>query len=489
MSENPSSASERAPFEPALAGALRRALEPLDPPGSRWLVAFSGGPDSTALLAALVALAPELGCALHAGHVDHRLDPGSAGRARRAAQLAAALGVPFHLLERDVGAERRRGESPEAAARRVRYTALETLRLDLGATRLLTAHHRDDQAETLLLRIAAGTGVLGLGGIAARRGLLWRPALGLKTAQLRAGLGELPIAPVEDPANRDRRVPRSRLRHGLLAALERDDPGLRAALAGLADTAARAGAALERTLLPRLEESELGGERSWSRAALERLPPALRPVALALLLRRAGLEPAPGPRRLRPVLEGLERGGRIERAFDGWRLCERGGRLALRRRESSPRPFSYTCSMPGEVELPALGLKLRIRRVAVEPWMLRGEARRAAFQLPAGVSASGARLRSRRPGDRLRPLGSPGGRKLKELLIDRKLPRAERERLPLLEVGGRIAWVPGVTIEDAFRLGGEADCWLAELEPLDDAPDAGNAAGAAEVERSEREPT
>ncbi len=269
--------------DPALRHALETeliaALEPRDPAGARWLVAFSGGPDSTALLAALVALAPRLGCELHAGHVDHLLDPGSGERAAAAAAIAAALGVPFHLLVRDVGAERLRGESPEAAARRVRYAALEALRVELGATRLLTAHHRDDQAETLLLRIAAGTGVLGLGGIAARRGSLWRPGLGLRKAHLWAWLAELPLAPVEDPANRDRRVPRSRLRHELLAALERDEPGLRAALAGLAGTAARAGAALARILLPRLEESEQGGERSWSRAALERLPPPLRPLA------------------------------------------------------------------------------------------------------------------------------------------------------------------------------------------------------------------
>jgi tRNA(Ile)-lysidine synthase len=471
-----------------LDGDLMAALEPRDPPGARWLVAHSGGPDSTALLAALAALAGSLGVELHAGHVDHRLDSGSAGRARRAAELAAALGVPFHLLEREVAAERRRGESPEAAARRVRYAALEALRVELGATRLLTAHHRDDQAETLLLRIAAGTGVLGLGGIAARRGPIWRPALGLKRAHLWAWLAGLPLAPVEDPANRDLRVPRSRLRHTLLGALEREEPDLRPALVALAETAANAGRALDRFLLPRLEEAEERGERSWSRAALERLPPPLRPLALALLLRRAGLDPAPGPRRLRPVLEALERGGRIDRDFDGWRLSERGGRLVLRRRESRPQPFSYTCSMPGTTELPALGLRLRLRRVAAEPWMLRGEALRAGFALAAATGAN-ATLRSRRPGDRLRPLGAPGERKLKELLIDRKLPRARRDRLPLLEIEGRIVWVPGVTIDDAFRLVDEPECWLAELEPLGGAPGAGNAGAAAEVEPTERDPT
>jgi len=481
------------PPEPALRStleaALAAALEPRDPAGSRWLLAFSGGPDSSALAVLLARLAPVLGVELHLGHVDHRLDSGSGSRAEAAATIAVALGIPFHLLVRDVAGERRRGESPEAAARRVRYAALEALRVELGASRLITAHHRDDQAETLLLRIAAGTGVLGLGGIAARRGSIWRPALGLQTAQLRGCLADLPVAPVEDPANRDGRVPRSRVRHELLAALEQDEPELRAALAALGETAARAGAALGRALLPHLGESEQGGERSWSRAALDRLPPPLRPLALALLLRRAGLDPAPGPRRLRPVLDALARGGRIDRAFDGLRLLDRRGRLVLAPRESRPRSFTYSVTMPGEVELPELGLRFRLRRSAVEPWMLRGELRRAAFELPAGLAESGARLRSRRPGDRLRPLGAPGDRKLKELLIDRKLPRADRDRLPILEIGGRVVWVPGVTIEDAFRLRGGADCWLAELEPLGGAPGAGNADRPAEVERSERDPT
>lgn len=476
-------------LRPSIDAELAAALEPRDPPGSRWLIAFSGGPDSAALAVLLGRLAPALGLELHLGHVDHRLDPDSGARAEAAATIAAALGLPFHLLVRDVAAERRRRESPEAAARRVRYAALEALRAELGASRLVTAHHRDDQAETLLLRIAAGTGVLGLGGIAARRGTLWRPALALPRARLHEALAGQPFAPVEDPGNRDPRVPRSRLRHHLLVQLEAADPGLGEALSALAARATGAREALAGALLPRLEEREEAGGRSWSRAALADLPEPIRPIALALVLGRAGLEPAPGPRRLRPVLHALARGEHIDRRFEGRRLLDRRGRLVLAPRESRPRSFTYSVTMPGEVELPELGLRFRLRRSAVEPWMLRGELRRAAFELPAGLAESGARLRSRRPGDRLRPLGAPGGRKLKELLIDRKLPRADRDRLPILEIGGRVVWVPGVTIEDAFRLRGGADCWLAELEPLGGAPGAGNADRPAEVERSERDPT
>lgn len=96
--------------------------------------------------------------------------------------------------------------------------------------------------------------------------------------------------------------------------------------------------------------------------------------------------------------------------------------------------------------------------------MFRGERRRAALRLPDPV-VTPLEVRNRRPGDRFRPLGAPGMRALKDLLIDRKVPRGERDRIPLLVVGGRIAWVPGVTIAEAFRLADEppaGECWIAE---------------------------
>jgi tRNA(Ile)-lysidine synthase len=118
--------------------------------------------------------------------------------------------------------------------------------------------------------------------------------------------------------------------------------------------------------------------------------------------------------------------------------------------------------MPGEVELPELGLRLRVRRTPIEPWMLRGERRRVGFE----SAADHAIVRSRRPGERMRPLGSPGSRKLKAILIDRGIPAEDRDRLPLLVVEGELAWVPGVALGDRFALRGDGDCWLAELETL-----------------------
>jgi tRNA(Ile)-lysidine synthase len=124
--------------------------------------------------------------------------------------------------------------------------------------------------------------------------------------------------------------------------------------------------------------------------------------------------------------------------------------------------FTYTLEVPGELYIPEISLRLCLSRRAVEPWMFAGSPRRAGLALPL---AEGDRVtvRNRRPGDRIHPLGAGGSRRLKAVLIDARVPRQERQRLPLLCVGERIAWVPGVAIEQRFRLHGEAAAWVAEI--------------------------
>ncbi len=135
--------------------------------GEGVVVAFSGGPDSTALLWGMSRLAAERGFRLAAAHLDHAMDPGSGGRAAAAARLAAALSVPLIAGRAGQASTGRAGpaESAEAAGRRARYEFLERVREDFGARWIATAHHRDDQAETVLLRLLFGSGLEGLAGI------------------------------------------------------------------------------------------------------------------------------------------------------------------------------------------------------------------------------------------------------------------------------------------------------------------------------------
>jgi len=160
-----------------------------------------------------------------------------------------------------------------------------------------------------------------------------------------------------------------------------------------------------------------------------------------------------------------ERGQASYNCGGGWRWESAGDLLILRRAQPARKPvpdFTYTLEVPGELDVPEVSVRMRLDRRPVAPWMFRGSPSRAGLALPL---AEGDRvtIRNRRPGDRIHPLGASGSRRLKEVLIDRRVPRQERERLPLLCVGERIAWAPGVTIDERFRLDGHATAWMAEI--------------------------
>jgi len=456
--------------------ALQAFLRRLPPdPDDRLVVAFSGGCDSTALLWGLARLAPSWDIRLVAAHLDHAMDAGSAARAVRAAGLARQLGVPLVGARRAVGVYRLPGESPEAAGRRVRYEFLEEVRRGCRARHVATAHHRDDQAETVLLRLRYGSGLRGLAAIREVAGSVVRPLLALPRATLRQAVAAAGLTPVEDPGNHDPRQPRSRMRHLVLPALASagslDESRLAAGLASLAARAQRVLPALDRRLAAaiglRVETGESGELVGADRRRLAALPPPLLPLALALLHRRAGAG-HPASRAAAAELRRQMRPGRL--ACDcgaGWRWQAAGERLRLLRvrpGETIP-PFTYTLEVPGELAIPELAVTVRVSRQPVEAWMLRGAPLRAGLALPLPDPGRPARVtvRNRRPGDRLRPLGAPGSRKLKDVLIDRGVPRWQRDRLPLLCWAGEIAWVPGITIDHRFRLTGEATAWLVEL--------------------------
>ncbi len=428
------------------------------------LVAFSAGPDSTALLAGLAELAARRGFGLRAAHLDHAQDADSGRRAAAAREIAAALQVPLTAERREVERLRRPGESREAAGRRVRYAFLEETRRASGARYLAVAHHRDDQVETVLLRLLYGSGLAGLAGMPARRGALVRPLLELPRPALAAAVARAGLEPVADPSNRDRGTPRNRLRLDLLPRLERRDPELRGRVVALAAAAAAARRAIDRRLERRLAPRRVEGGAAVAREALAGLPDPLWPHALALLHRRAGAgypPPAAAAADLRRQLRAARRPGCD--CGRGWRWEGEGEALVLRRRKRPIAPFAYTLRVPGDLELPELALRLRLSRGETAPWMFEGSRRKAGLALPVRPGDE-VTVRNRRPGDRIRPLGCAYSRRLKELLIDRRVPRPERDRIPLLCVGGRVAWVPGVTIAEEFRVAGPGPTWVAEIE-------------------------
>jgi tRNA(Ile)-lysidine synthase len=221
-------------------------LDPLAPAGTRIGVAVSGGPDSLALLLLAAAARPNQ---IEAATVDHGLRPGSADEAEMVASICARLGVPHQTLVADWS------EPPtanvQAEARAMRYRRLNEWAVERGLTAVATAHHADDQAETLLMRLARGAGIGGLGGTRARRPLseevmLIRPLLGWRKAELVALVADAGLQAVDDPANRDPKHDRSRIR-GWLEGSDWADP---ARLAASASALRDADEALDWALAP-----------------------------------------------------------------------------------------------------------------------------------------------------------------------------------------------------------------------------------------------
>ena len=243
---------------PAVAQAracVRRCLGDLEP-GDLVLAACSGGADSLALAAALAHEAPRLGLRGGGVTVDHGLQEGSAAQASRAEATLLALGLDPVRRVRVVVPPGAGG--PEAAARDARYTALEQEARQTGASAVLLGHTRDDQAETVLLGLARGSGARALAGMPARRGRFRRPLLGLSRATLRAACLAQRLEPWDDPHNRDSSYARVRVRHQALPALEEAlGPGIAEALARSAAQLAADCEALDD--LARAEEGRIQG--------------------------------------------------------------------------------------------------------------------------------------------------------------------------------------------------------------------------------------
>ncbi|MFI6579293.1 tRNA lysidine(34) synthetase TilS [Nocardiopsis sp. NPDC050513] len=279
------------PAVAAVRSAVRRVLTDL-PADATALVACSGGADSLALAGAVAFEAPRARRRAGAVTVDHGLQAGSAARAEAVADVLRGLGLdPVTVRTVEVGG---RG-GPEAAARRARYTALDAAAAENAPAVVLLAHTLDDQAETVLLGLARGSGARSLSGMAPRNGPYLRPLLDLDRAAVRTACERMGLVPWEDPHNADPRYARSRVRHEALPALERAlGPGVAEALARTA-TMLRADADTLDDLAGELYTAARGGEPSEtvrSPRGPELAVPPLAAAAASLrtrVLRRAAL--------------------------------------------------------------------------------------------------------------------------------------------------------------------------------------------------------
>jgi tRNA(Ile)-lysidine synthase len=393
-------------------------------PPPRVTVAFSGGLDSTVLLAALCRV--QLHVPLRAAHVDHGLQPGSAGWSAHCASVASALNVEF--VERSVAVDRATGRGLEAAARDARYGALRGL-LEPGEW-LLTAHHADDQLETLLLRLLRGTGVRGLRGIIGfgRCGAGWlgRPLLGFTREELRAEAAERELRWLEDPSNAETRHDRNHLRLEVLPALRSRWPAAARHAQRLAEQASDAEQLLEAQAS--VDARPLAEPWHVPRAVLEALEPARQRNLLRHLVRVLGHE-VPSARKIEELRHALLWAHADSHARVAWLGAEgRVYRGALYFLPSLPAasPAGYSARLAPEA--PWAGPEGRVELVAAPDG--RG--------LPQSWLAQDLTLRFRRGGERLRPPGRDHRHSLRGLFQERGIVPWMRERVPLVYRGSEL---------------------------------------------------
>jgi tRNA(Ile)-lysidine synthase len=383
-----------------IGSAVRQFLAAAGISPCRIVAAVSGGADSTALLLALHELGEyEVVCA----HVNHHLR-GAESDADEVfvRDLCARLGVAVHVADGTLDDAAVRDRGIEAAAREVRYARLQEVRERTGARFVATAHQKNDQAETVLMRALTGSGIAGLRGIRAQRedGFI-RPLLAVTREEIEVFLRKRSIEPRIDRSNDDPRFLRNRVR-AFLRELHATD--------NLANIAAQM-----RAIEPILER------------AIDAQPVEVTSDETRLWLQGAALQ--------RHVA-----GARVSISRHLELLTEQNA-IVLRRRREAPQPFA----VPLTPETPAklAGMTMHLGPPTTD--------NRQRIQLPSGATPAFL-VRSRKPGDRFHPLGLPHTKKLKDFLIDRKIPSAVRDRLPLLVFEGEIVWIPEVEVSEKYKV-------------------------------------
>ncbi|HXG42106.1 MAG TPA: tRNA lysidine(34) synthetase TilS [Dehalococcoidia bacterium] len=440
----------------AHSGALR--------PGERVLVALSGGPDSTALLVLLHSLRDEMGLELVAAHFDHGLRPHAetAADLEYCQDLARALGLPLLTGRGDTASHaRERGLSLEEAARELRYRFLAQQAAQAGAGVVATGHTASDQAETVLLHLLRGSGLDGLAGMRPRAPWpygpgpqLARPLLCLWREDTERCCRALGIVPRRDPTNLEPGPLRNRIRLRLLPLLRELNPRIEEALVRLASLAAQAVDFLEG------EASRHWQEVAWAEAHQVRLDRrrllATPPAIASRLLRRAYAHLA-GPGR-EPEAVQVEQGLRVAARGRGQVSLPQGIVLEATAREVRLRRGLWPLASP----LPDTPLRVP-GLTEVDGWVFRAElvpppaSPRTASPYEAYLDADAVgtelTVTARRRGDRLRPLGLGGEKKLQDLLVDAKVPAEERDRVPIVRCRWGIAWVVGLRLDERAAVG------------------------------------
>lgn len=409
-------------------------------PGRHLTLALSGGADSVALLDILAQLRASLHFPLSAVHVNHQISPNAADWAGFCARLCAGYNIPFQVVKVDL--KRQPGESLEALARDARYRAFAEQKTDF----IVLAQHLDDQAETLLLQLLRGAGAKGMsamGELQARgegQGAIVRPLLDISRRTILDYAALRGLQWVEDESNADIVFDRNYLRHQVLPLLGRRFPGYRETFARTSRNLAESAQLMDD--LARLDCAAAASGDRLKVDALRGLSAARARNLLRYWLAESGM-PMPSAGRLENLQQQL-----CSARDDAQVLVRLGGGLIRRYRSEVclekkalvPRPeLALTWAFQDELDLPDSGGRLLFERTVGQGLSL------------SRLTAEPVTVRLRQGGERLRPDCRRPSRSLKNLLQEAGMPPWQRQRLPLLFSGEKLAFVPGIGAACEYR--------------------------------------
>ena len=445
--------------------------------GDRIVVAVSGGPDSIMLCQVLHELRDSHDLTLTVAHLNHGVRGAEAARdAQFVENCARRLSLPCVVKTYDVPSYQRRSSlSFQEAAREVRYRFLEEVRKECQGKKIALGHNADDQAETVMLWLLRGAGLQGLGGMPpVRNGVIIRPLLETTREEIESYLGDRGIAFIVDSSNRKDDYLRNRLRREIFPRLKQHfNPQLVKSLSTTASIISLENKYLDDCAHNALKDVLISQDATSAvisctnfvalpqvlqlrclRHILEQLKGDLRRIGASHLYGLIGIVLSSEPHKILVLPEGI----RAEKSY----LT-----LALTMKPADPPAFSYQfAALPERVRLAEIGKQMTFTLVAGYGGEILGRNASVAF-LDGEKAVMPLTIRSVRPGDAFQPLGMEGKKKIKDLFIDEKVPRAERKRVPLVLFHDEVAWVGGMRINHRLRVTGETRSVLKiEMEQL-----------------------
>jgi len=428
-------------------------------PDEKIILAVSGGPDSTALLYLMYDLRDELKCSLHIAHLNHNLrGEESVADAEFVKEQAQKLGLPITVESLDVKSMISK-ESLESGARRIRYEFYEKAMSEIHANKVVLGHTADDQAETVIMRFLRGSGTKGLSGIPPIRDNIYiRPLIETSRAEVEEYLQSLNITPRWDSSNLSTEYERNKIRHELIPILELNySPNIKHILQQTADILREEDDFLTQQVrlamdecihhqnshsidinIPDLRKYHIALQRRILRLAIENLLGDLNRYDFDHLVTLMNLIDNNTGKAI-----SLPRGIIAERVYD--KII-----ISLESFQQSSEPFDYIIDVPDEMEISDLGLSVRTVLSKSDCMTYSKDKFQKTFDYEK--IKGNLHLRSRRNGDRFQPLGVFGTKKLKDFFIDEKVPRSQRDNVPILTDGNNILWIVGYQIDDRFKV-------------------------------------